>query len=163
MRALVHCLTLTGLALLVACGRSEPPAEQAGADIALTVHKSPTCECCDDWLEHMDARGFVSEPNHPDNLYEVKQELGIAPEHASCHTAVTEDGYVFEGHVPAKLVQRFLTEPPEDSLGLAVPRMPLGSPGMEMGNRFEPYDVLLLKRDGSTEVYAHMGQYSDQF
>ena len=71
-------------------------------------------------------------------------------------TAVSSDGYVFEGHVPAHVIQRFLTDPPNNAIGLAVPGMPVGSPGMEVGDRFDPYDVLLLRTDGSSEVYIHM-------
>ena len=72
----------------------------------------------------------------------------------SCHTGVSADGYFFEGHIPAKFVTAFLANPPENAAGLAVPGMPAGSPGMEMGDRFNPYSVILVKKDGTTEVYA---------
>src|SRR5690606_10112131 len=106
-----------------------------GSATELVVYKSPTCGCCEDWIAHMEERQFIVNAEHPDNLQALKRELGIGAEHASCHTGVSDSGYVFEGHLPAKLVRRFLQQPPEGALGLAVPRMPIGSPGMEMGER----------------------------
>jgi hypothetical protein len=162
---LAPCL-LAALALF-GCGQSgshtSPPQTENLEPIALTVYKSPTCECCDDWVVHMEERGFSAQGEHPSNLYELKRELGVEDQYASCHTAVTETGYVFEGHIPAHLVRRFLESPPEGALGLAVPRMPMGSPGMEIGNRFEPYDVLLLKQDGNHEVFARIDNPQDQY
>ncbi|WP_374972436.1 DUF411 domain-containing protein [Spongiibacter marinus] len=107
-------------------------------------------------MSHIEEFGFESEVNHPANLNKIKSDKGIAPPYQSCHTAVTNDGYVFEGHVPGPVIQRFLAAPPKDAIGLAVPGMPEGSPGMEVGNRFDPYDVLLLKKNGSYEVYQHI-------
>ncbi|WP_369802079.1 DUF411 domain-containing protein [Microbulbifer sp. Q7] len=80
----------------------------------------------------------------------------------SCHTSVSADGYVFEGHIPAKLIRQFLRNPPAGARGLAVPAMPLGSPGMEVGDRFTPYKVLQLNRDGSTSVYANIDHFEQQ-
>jgi len=159
-------LTQIGASLLFALALSACDSDngQEHDPLSLTVHKSPSCECCDDWIDHMQDQGFATRDNHPDNMLAVKNELGIGMEYASCHTAVTESGYVFEGHVPAKLVRQFLDDPPEGGMGLAVPRMPIGSPGMEIeGRSFEPYDVLLLKEDGSSEVYASISHYSEQF
>jgi hypothetical protein len=86
-------------------------------------------------------------------LNRIKQQVGIAPKLASCHTALI-DGYTIEGHVPAADIKRLLKERP-DAVGLSVPDMPLGSPGMEQPDgKTEPYDVLLVKKDGSTEIYA---------
>lgn len=134
--------------LLVACssGAQHKP--------ALTVYKSPTCGCCKAWIKHLEEAGFENTVHNMSNLSELKADKGIAPEYQSCHTAVSGEGYVFEGHVPARYIEQFLTNPPQDALGLAVPGMPVGSPGMEMGERFSPYQVLLLKRDGSTQVFA---------
>lgn len=119
----------------------------------LTVFKSPTCGCCTVWMEHLEQRDFAVSSQHPDDLDALKQRLNIKPQYQSCHTAVSVEGYVFEGHVPAALIKRFLAEKPKDAIGLAVPGMPIGSPGMEVGERFQPYEVLLLKKDGSIEVY----------
>ena len=183
MRPVFLYALLLGPALAAAFTACGDPANPAGTDdvsavssapssdvpivdapiVPLTIYKSPTCGCCEDWITHMEASGFSAHIEHPSQLARVKSELGIAPEHSSCHTGVSEDGFVFEGHVPAKLVQRFLENPPEDALGLSVPRMPVGSPGMEMGQRFEPYDVLLLKTDGSSERYARIDRPEQQY
>lgn len=163
---------LTLLLALGACGETAEPDQsgQASAEparapeaTALTVYKSPTCGCCADWITHMEEAGFEASTEHPQQMRTIKMQLGIAPEYSSCHTGVSEQGYVFEGHVPAKLVRRFLDDPPENALGLAVPRMPVGSPGMEVGDQFEPYDVLLLKEDGSSEIYARIENPSEQY
>ena len=91
-------------------------------------------------------------------MQEVKEKYNIKPEYRSCHTGVSEDGYIFEGHIPSKYITQFLSEQNPDAIGLSVPGMPLGSPGMEVGNRFTPYDVLILFRDGTSEVYAEIKQ-----
>lgn len=124
--------------------------------IALDVYKSPTCGCCEDWITHVDVNGFRSTIHHPEDLNAVKQKFGIAPQYQSCHTGVSSDGYVFEGHIPARLIKKFLADKPAGAIGLAVPGMPIGSPGMEMGERITPYNVLQLNKDGSTSVYAHV-------
>ncbi len=129
----------------------------------LSVLKDPSCGCCALWVDHVTERGFVAQISHPADLNLEKLERGIAPQYQSCHTAVSSEGFVFEGHVPANLIQRFLDEKPENSLGLAVPGMPLGSPGMELGEQFQPYDVLLLKADGSAEVYARINTKTEQY
>ena len=124
--------------------------------VSLDVYKSRTCGCCKKWVSHIEDFGFESEVHHPANLNKIKSDKGIAPRYQSCHTAVSNDGYVFEGHIPGPIIQHFLAAPPKDAIGLAVPGMPVGSPGMEVGDRFDPYDVLLLKKDGSSEVYQHI-------
>ena len=106
--------------------------------------------------DHVEASGFEAVVHHPANLKKLKAGKGISPRYQSCHTSVSNDGYVFEGHVPAHVIQRFLTDPPKNAIGLAVPGMSVGSPGMEEGDRFDPYDVLLLRTDGVSEVYVHM-------
>ena len=122
--------------------------------IRLTVYKSPTCGCCRQWVTHAQAvlSGYDIKTHDLDDLSEIKARLGIPESLQSCHTAITGP-YVFEGHVPADLIKRFLGERPK-ALGLAVPGMPVGSPGMEMGSRKEPYDVLLFDKAGKTRVYA---------
>jgi len=125
--------------------------------ISLDVYKSRTCGCCKKWVNHVEAFGFETAVHHPANLNKVKSDRGISPRYQSCHTAVSKEGYVFEGHIPAELIQRFLANPPANAIGLAVPGMPAGSPGMEMGNRHDEYDVFLLSKDGSEAVYEHIG------
>jgi hypothetical protein len=129
----------------------------AGPAVAQTtgvVSKSPTCGCCVKWVEHMEKAGFSLAPRDMSSgeLMRHKLKLGLSGPQASCHTAEI-GGYVVEGHVPADDVKRLLAEKP-DAIGLTVPDMPIGSPGMEVGDKKEPYDVLLVKKDGSTEVFA---------
>ena len=120
----------------------------------IEVWKSATCECCGNWVKHLEANGFAVKVNaaEPTALERLKAQAGIPTKLAACHTAKI-DGYVIEGHVPAPDIKRLVAEKP-DAIGLTVPGMPLGSPGMEQGAKFEPYDVLLLKPDGTTQVFA---------
>ena len=135
---------------------------QSLADATLNVFKDENCGCCVGWIDHMQEAGFASKINHPRDLNGVKEDLGVLPKWQSCHTAVTKAGYVFEGHIPAKYIEQFLANPPAGALGLAVPGMPLGSPGMEMGGRFNPYDIVLMNKDGSSSVFAHVASAAAQ-
>lgn len=149
------------LGFLAACSESADVANLQAQNktvdaLALDVYKSPTCGCCTDWITHVEAAGFSTSAHHPSDLKQLKTDRGIAPRYRSCHTAVSQDGFVFEGHVPVDIMQRFLANPPEGALGLAVPGMPVGSPGMEMGDRFDSYDVWLLTTSGNDRVYQHV-------
>jgi hypothetical protein len=124
--------------------------------VSLDVYKSQSCGCCKKWVSHIEGFGFTAEVHHPVNLNKIKFDKGIEPRYQSCHTAVSSDGYVFEGHIPGHIIQQFLAAPPKGAIGLAVPGMPVGSPGMEVGNRLDPYDVLLLNKDGGSEIYQRM-------
>ena len=119
-----------------------------------TVHvwKSPTCGCCTAWVDHMRKAGFTINVSEVDDTGPTRKRLGMPAKLGSCHTALV-GGYVLEGHVPADDVKRLLRTKPT-ALGLSVPGMPVGSPGMEMGPRLDPYDVLLVQRDGSTNVFS---------
>jgi hypothetical protein len=145
------------IGLQVSCSKTDTAgdARQAIEIAQMDVFKSASCGCCNKWIEHMENSGFDVNPRNRVNMNTIKREFDIAPQYQSCHTAKYE-GYVFEGHVPADVIQRFLDERPDDAIGLSVPGMPVGSPGMEMGSRFDTYDVLLLKSDGTAEVYAHI-------
>lgn len=134
----------------------------ASATSSYNLYKTETCGCCEEWMEYMSDKGYHALIHHPENLTAVKSSLGIDSEYQSCHTAVFENGYVMEGHVPAKFVKQFMANPPDDALGLAVPGMPIGSPGMEAEDRFMPYDIYLLKKDGSAEVYASVESAEQQ-
>ncbi|OKH18573.1 DUF411 domain-containing protein [[Limnothrix rosea] IAM M-220] len=121
--------------------------------VAAEVFRTPTCGCCGLWIDHAEAHNFTVVDHQQEDLTPIKEQYGITPELASCHTTIV-DGYVFEGHIPATEVQRFLANPPKDVIGLTVPGMPIGSPGMEMANKSQPYAVLALHRNGSTSVFA---------
>ena len=123
---------------------------------SLLVHKTPTCGCCKKWVNHLETNNFSTMIKDHQNLQKVKEQHSIKPKYQSCHTAVSQDGYVFEGHIPSKFIKQFLANPEADAIGLTVPGMPLGSPGMEVEGRFTPYDVLVLYKDGSSKVYAEV-------
>ena len=123
---------------------------------SLLVHKTPTCGCCKKWVKHLEANSFSTMIKDHQNLQKVKEQHSIKPKYQSCHTAVSQDGYVFEGHIPSKFIKQFLANPEANAIGLSVPGMPLGSPGMEVEGRFMPYDVLVLYQDGSSKVYAQV-------
>ncbi|MBV35846.1 MAG: hypothetical protein CMP47_10420 [Rickettsiales bacterium] len=129
----------------------------------LEVYKNPSCGCCKKWMSHIEKHGFEASSHNLNNLPTFKSEKGIQPQYQSCHTAVSQDGYVFEGHIPAKYIHQFLKEKPEGALGLTVPAMPVGSPGMEVGDKFMPYQVFLLKIDGSVETYAEVNSQEEQY
>ena len=126
----------------------------AAAETSVEVWKSATCKCCINWVKHLEANGFAVTVNaaDPSMLDRIKRQSGIGEKLAACHTAKIGP-YVIEGHVPAPDIKRLVAEQP-DALGLAVPGMPVGSPGMEQGSETEAYDVLLIKKDGTTEVFA---------
>lgn len=128
------------------------PPSAAAADIV--VYKSASCGCCRLWVKHLREAGFAVRAVNVTNLAEVRRRHGVAPAFAACHTGVAE-GYVFEGHLPASAIRRFLVERPA-ALGLAVPGMPAGSPGMWSAAP-QPYAALLLTRDGASRVYERYG------
>lgn len=138
-------------------------AEDATENIKLQVYKSPTCGCCNVWIDHLEQSGITTQTQHPRDLNDLKTRFGIPNRYQSCHTAVSSDGYIFEGHIPAKVIRRLLADKPANVIGLSVPGMPVGSPGMEVDDKFMPYQVLLLNKDGSTEVYAEFSTAAEQF
>lgn len=126
---------------------------KSATDPVVTVYKSPTCECCRKWVEHLRTDGFRVVAHDVKDLAPVKTRHGITPELESCHTALV-DGYVIEGHVPVDVIRRALKERPRVT-GLAVAGMPAGSPGMEMaGGYSERYNVVSFDKSGKTKVYA---------
>ncbi len=124
--------------------------------IPMTVYLSPTCGCCGGWVEHIKEFGFDVTLEYRVDLTMVKEGFAVRPELSSCHTAVV-NGYIVEGHVPGEVVRQFLAEAPPVR-GLTVPGMPIGSPGMEMGGRVDPYDVLTFTSTGQTAVYSRQGR-----
>lgn len=123
---------------------------QAGQTI--DVYRDPNCGCCKEWISHLRDNGFSVNDHVEPNMSAVKRRLGVAPRLASCHTGVI-DGKFVEGHVPAEQIQLLAKRP--DLRGLAVPGMPMGSPGMEMGDHKDAYQVIGLTRDGTDEVVAN--------
>lgn len=122
------------------------------ASSVVEVFKNPDCGCCSEWVRHLEAAGFAVKVTEVRDTAEARKRLGMPDRYGSCHTA-SVDGYVIEGHVPAKDIERLLKTRPA-GVGLAVPGMPVGSPGMEMGGRVDPYDVLLVSRVGNASVFA---------
>ena len=160
--------TLSLLALLAACGGADTPddsavsaeptpvmaAATAGADLpSMVVYKTEGCGCCNGWVAHLQEAGFQVDARNVVDLMSVKRDAGVPVDHSSCHTALV-DGYVVEGHVPADYVKQMLAERP-DIAGIAVPGMPIGSPGME-GRGARPYQVKSFDRQGNTAVYAEV-------
>ncbi|MEQ9545608.1 MAG: DUF411 domain-containing protein [Marinobacter sp.] len=116
------------------------------------VYKSPSCGCCSDWVDHLEENGFDVDVTETTDLNQIKIDAGLTPALASCHTAFVGD-YVIEGHVPANDIQRLIADAPK-AKGLSVPGMPLGSPGMEVGDRKDHYQVLMFNDQGQTKVFA---------
>ena len=136
-RAVLGLLT-SAVAVTLARGVHAEPAP------AMNVLRDPSCMCCGAWVEYLRANGFTVTAAQASNLREVKARVGVPKELSSCHTGLIS-GYVVEGHVPVHAIQRLLAEKPA-AIGLAVPGMPMGSPGMEGGSPVE-YDVILFARD----------------
>lgn len=126
-----------------------------GAAPAIHVMKDPNCGCCSAWIEILENDVFTVTTEHSPGTLLMRYRLdnGIPPEMVSCHTGRIE-GYMIEGHVPVADIRRLLDERP-DAVGLAVPGMPYGSPGMGPENEREAYDVFLIRRDGGTEIFSH--------
>ncbi|GER09685.1 DUF411 domain-containing protein [Variovorax boronicumulans] len=137
---------------LAAATASLPLAAQAAAPM-VEIWKDPNCGCCQDWVKHLNKNGFATRV-HDEGNGPARERLGIPVKLGSCHTGRV-GGYAIEGHVPAREMQRLLKEKPK-AIGLAVPGMPIGSPGMDgpaYGDQRDAYDVLLVLADGSTRVY----------
>lgn len=159
--------TVSVLLVLAACSNADTAdqgARASGSEVAATavagdelptvlVYKTPTCGCCSGWIEHLEAAGFAVDARDLRDLMSVKRDAGVPLSMSSCHTAMI-DGYVVEGHVPIEQVKRLLAERPAIA-GIAVPGMPVGSPGME-GRNAQPYQVLSFDAAGNTAVYAEI-------
>jgi hypothetical protein len=158
---LLTALILLPLSTLAADHRvseSSPLGRVIATDKDVKVFKTPYCGCCNDWVTHMEQEGFSVEAVDvsQEELNRLKYHGGLQPGMGSCHTAFI-DGYLLEGHVPANDVRRLLEQQP-DVAGLAVPGMPAGSPGMEMGDHFDPFDVITFDRSGQSGVFSSHNQ-----
>jgi len=120
---------------------------------SITVYKDPTCGCCTEWVKHLKQAGFQTTVRDMTDMNTVKRSFGVPVSLESCHTARI-GRYTIEGHVPADLISKLVRENAPTARGLAVPGMPVGSPGMEMGNQKDRYDVILFDATGKTRVYA---------
>ena len=149
-RTLFFLVLGVGFTAIIVLGFGLRPDAQS-QQTEMVVYLSPTCGCCMKWVEHMEEAGFSVEPRKMRDMGSIKEQLGVPRSASSCHTAVI-DGYVVEGHVPAPIVRRFIEEKP-DLPGIAVPGMPIGSPGME-GPNARPYEVVTFNAQDTTGVYA---------
>lgn len=162
MRRILPLLGILLVASACADARADATPDGTGAALAMEasagqdlptvlVYKSPTCGCCNGWVEHMEEAGFAVDARNVTDLMTVKHDSGVPVAMSSCHTALV-DGYVVEGHVPAEQVMRLLAERPAIA-GIATPGMPIGSPGME-GRNPQPYQVLSFTETGEAAVFA---------
>lgn len=154
MKSIVAGLVVWLVSVPVAFAQS-PVSESAPRSEAvpeITVYKSPTCGCCKKWISHLRQNGFHVVAQDVISMGTVKQKYAVPQMLRSCHTAVV-NGYVIEGHVPAADIRRLLKSRPP-LWGLAVPGMPIGSPGMEQGNQRQPYGVLSVDRNGQVDVFS---------
>ncbi|MGD8475728.1 MAG: DUF411 domain-containing protein [Burkholderiales bacterium] len=141
MRKLIGAAALAVASVAYAAGLPE-----------IEVWKDPNCGCCSKWISHLRASGFRVTAYNTANVANAREKLGMPHRYAACHTARVGD-YIVEGHVPASDIKRLLKDQPE-AIGLSVPGMPMGSPGME-GPYSEPYQTLLVDQDGNTSVFAN--------
>jgi len=129
-------------------------ADVSNAPPKITVYKDPSCGCCTKWVEHLRSAGLHPDVHDRTDMDALKNSLGVPTALRSCHTAVA-GRYVIEGHVPAADVKRLLAAAPKGIIGIAVPDMPAGAPGMEVPGRADRYDVIAFAADGTTKLFAH--------
>jgi len=139
------------IALLVFNAGIKAGTLSADKPIDIVVYRSPTCECCGKWLEHMKKNNFNVKDIVTDDVQAIKKKYGVPEAMASCHTAIV-DGYVIEGHVPANDIMKLLKTKPK-IVGIAVPGMPSGTPGMEMGDRKDSYNVMSFDKENHYEIF----------
>lgn len=155
MSSIYKLFSLAAIAVLVACS-DKPTAVVQQADNFVEVWKTPSCGCCADWVDHLEENGFTVKVNDVSNTDSFRAALGMPQQYGSCHSAKVA-GYAIEGHVPADDIKKLLTERPADVVGLSVPAMPMGSPGMEhpdFPEKRAEYDVLLIGSNGQVNSYT---------
>lgn len=152
------CFGLVATLLLTACAAAtSDPATSTQPVREMVVYRAPTCGCCSDWVGYVEEHGYSVTVEDVQDIAVVKTEHAIPQSTWSCHTALV-DGYIVEGHVPVEDIERLLTERP-DVAGIAVPRMPIGSPGMEMdGVAPQPFNVVTFDAAGISDVYSTHNQ-----
>ena len=146
--ALVAALiTISLTTAAVRSGTFVPPAKKP----TITVYKDPSCGCCKNWIAYLGKHGYTVVAKDTPNMTEIKHSLGVPDALTACHTAVV-NGYLIEGHVSAEDIDRLLAQKPKIA-GIAVPGMPMSSPGMD-GPRTQGYKVLSFDKAGKTKVFA---------
>ncbi len=150
--AILVVVVTTLLAAISAGAQTENDGSAVASDAELVVFKSPYCGCCHKWIDHLRESGLTVAVKDVASTQPVREEVGVPPAMASCHTAVA-GGYWIEGHVPADIIKELLDKRPSDISGVAVPGMPAGSPGMEGPNPVT-YDIVAYGTDGKSHVYA---------
>ena len=148
-------VAVVGIAAYLQFGDRSPQISDEDLPV-VTVYKSPTCECCAEWMTHLEENGFQVESTNMADMQQVKSRFNVPRELSACHTAVV-GGYVVEGHVPADDIKQALVNHPQVA-GLTVPGMPVGSPGMERGDRQDPYNVLTFTAQGQTTIFNQYHQ-----
>ncbi len=149
-------MSIVVLSLVLGSATHAETTEQKDDSLSIVVYRSPTCGCCSKWVEHLRDNQFKIEDVVLDDMQAVKEKYRVPREMQSCHTALI-GGYVVEGHVPAEDIKRLLKIKPK-VIGISVPGMPVGTPGMEMGNRKAPYDVISFDDEGGFKVFSSHGQ-----
>ncbi|HDX6330494.1 DUF411 domain-containing protein [Campylobacter fetus] len=119
----------------------------------IDVYKTPECGCCSNWSKAMEKNGFSTKEYKTNDIMNIKHNAGVPDELSSCHTALV-GGYAIEGHVPAAEIKKLLSQKPDDVIGISVPGMPIGSPGMEQDGIEETYKIIAFYKDGSQKVWA---------
>ncbi|NOS74695.1 MAG: DUF411 domain-containing protein [Methyloglobulus sp.] len=150
MKKVKHFLAAT---LLLSAGFAWADVAQAEEKIDIVVNRSPTCSCCGKWVEHLKQNNFNVKDVVSDDVQAIKDKYGVTQELASCHTALV-NGYVVEGHVPAKDIRTLLKNKP-DVVGITVPGMPSGTPGMEMGSKKDAYQVISFDKKNQHQVFSN--------
>lgn len=146
-------VALVALPVSVQANILNPHTKLASGSLQMTVYRSPLCSCCGGWIDYLKQQGFQINDIKTEEIEAIKQKYQVPDSLTSCHTALI-DGYVIEGHVPADDIKRVLAQKP-DVVGLTVPQMPVGTPGMEMGGRKDPFSVLAFKKNGEVQVFKH--------
>ena len=145
-------IATAGLTLALTTAAVRAPSSPNEKKPTITVYKDPSCGCCKNWIEHLIKHGYRVDAKDTPNMTDIKRTLGVPEAMTSCHTAIV-NGYLVEGHVPAADIDKLLAKKPRIA-GLAVPGMPMGSPGME-GPRSQAYKVFAFDKTGKTTVFAN--------
>lgn len=159
MTVISHSIITLLLLVMTSAGFAQPLfwdsfENNQSEQITITVYRSPTCQCCKRWIEHLEKHNFLVDDRIVMNTYDIKEGVGLPVQMASCHTAIVGD-YVIEGHVPANDIKTLLRQQPTDIAGLSVPQMPHGTPGMETGLRYDDFNVISFTKQGKASIFRN--------